>query len=297
MDVIKEVDKLETYLENEYGLSTVMSPASLIKAIHQSRKRGRVDQFLISNEVNEYKKDLKILKRMRKRKDFLTFLSKDGKRLRISGKLKDIGAIEAGKRNGALKIFYDKHINSELIEYRLTGISEIIDSNNRSLVSNLALGLAISVLSISFIMGFVFRSLRMVLITLVVNIAPLIMIAGLIGWFGYHLTVSTSIIFTIAFGIAVDDSIHILSRYKIYQSYFDDKYTALRESFIQSGKAILITTFIISAGFMALMFSDFKSIAQTGLFVSLCLLFALILDLLLLPAILVKVFGIKKLND
>ena len=109
-------------------------------------------------------------------------------------------------------------------------------------------------------------------------------------------TVSTSIIFTIAFGIAVDDSIHILSRYKIYQSYSNDRYIALRDSFVQSGKAILITTFIISAGFMALMFSDFKSIAQTGLFVSLCLLFALILDLLLLPAILIKIFGIKRSN-
>ena len=145
-------------------------------------------------------------------------------------------------------------------------------------------------------MGFVFRSLKMVLISLLINIAPLVLIAGFIGWFGYHLNVSTSIIFTIAFGIAVDDSIHILTRYKIYQTYKNDLYSALKSSFVQSGKAIIITTFIISAGFMALMFSDFKSIAQTGLFVSLCLLFALVLDLFLLPAILIKVykiFGIK----
>ena len=296
LDIMKEVDKLETYLKQDYGLSTVMSPASLIKSIHQSRNGGKTDEFKLSENIKEYKKDIKVLNKMKKRKAFLTFLSKDGKRLRISGKMKDVGAIEAGKRNEALNAFYNKNINSDLIEYRLTGISEIIDSNNKSLVSNLALGLAISLLSISLIMGFVFRSFKMVLITLLVNIAPLMMIAGLIGWFDYHLTVSTSIIFTIAFGIAVDDSIHILSRYKIYQSYSNDRYIALRDSFVQSGKAILITTFIISAGFMALMFSDFKSIAQTGLFVSLCLLFALILDLLLLPAILIKVFGIKRSN-
>jgi hypothetical protein len=294
MNIIKEIDKLESYLVKDYGLSTVMSPASIIKSIHQSRKGGRSDEFIITNKEKEYNKDLKILKRMRKRKEFLTVLSKDGKRLRVSGKLKDIGAIEAAKRNLALESYYNKEINTDLIEYRLTGISEIIDSNNKSLVSNLALGLAISVLSISFIMGFVFRSLKMVIISLLINIAPLVLIAGFIGWFGYHLNVSTSIIFTIAFGIAVDDSIHILTRYKIYQTYKKDLYSALKYSFVQSGKAIIITTFIISAGFMALMFSDFKSIAQTGLFVSLCLLFALVLDLLLLPAILIKVYKIRK---
>ena len=293
-EVLKEVDKIEAFLTSDYGLSTVMSPASIVKSIHQSRKGGRPEEFIISEDPKEYKKDMRILRRLRKRKEFLTVVSSDGKRLRLSGKLKDIGAIEASKRNKRLESFYKSSIDNKIIEYRLTGISEIIDSNNKSLVSNLILGLAISVLSISIIMGFVFRSLSMVIISLLINLAPLVLIAGFIGWFGYHLNVSTSIIFTIAFGIAVDDSIHILSRYKIYQSYKKDLYSALKASFVQSGKAIIITTFIISAGFMALIFSDFTSVAQTGLFVSLCLVFALVLDLILLPAILIKVYGIKE---
>ena len=139
-----------------------MSPASIVKSIHQSRKGGRSEEFIISEDPKEYKKDMRILRRLRKRKEFLTVVSSDGKRLRLSGKLKDIGAIEASKRNKRLKSFYKSNIDNKIIEYRLTGISEIIDSNNKSLVSNLILGLAISVLSISIIMGFVFRSLSMV---------------------------------------------------------------------------------------------------------------------------------------
>ena len=135
-------------------------------------------------------------------------------------------------------------------------------------------------------MGFLFRSFRMIFISLVPNIIPLCMLGGILGLCAVDLKLSTSIIFTVAFGIAVDDTIHFMSRYKMEREKGRSLLYAIKRTFISTGKALIITSFILSSGFMSLMLSSFMGTFYTGLFISLTLFFALIADMMLLPVLL-----------
>jgi predicted RND superfamily exporter protein len=118
---------------------------------------------------------------------------------------------------------------------------------------------------------------------------PLLMIAGFMGLVGIDLKASTIIIFTISFGIAVDDTIHFLSKLKLELAKGIEVDLALKNTYVSTGKAIVITSVILFSGFASLMFSTFQSTFYIGVLISLTLLFAMLSDLVVLP-ILVKKF-------
>jgi predicted RND superfamily exporter protein len=119
------------------------------------------------------------------------------------------------------------------------------------------------------------------------------MIAGLMGWAGIEMNVTISIIFSIAFGIAVDDTLHLLSRLKIEMAKGTSLPMALRVTYLSTGKAMILTAMVIAAGFATLMLSDFKSTFYVGMMISVTLLFALIAELVLMPVLLVVFYGKK----
>ena len=113
------------------------------------------------------------------------------------------------------------------------------------------------------------------------------------GLMNIDLKVSTSIIFTISFGIAVDDTIHFLSKMKIELGKGKSILYALKRTYLSTGKAIVITSIILCGGFLTLIFSSFLGTFYIGLLVSLTLVFAVLADLFLLP-ILLLIFYKKK---
>src|SRR5690606_13917715 len=115
---------------------------------------------------------------------------------------------------------------------------------------------------------------------------PLIMLAAIMGYFGIQLKVSTAIIFTISFGIAVDDTIHFMSKLRLELNKGKTFIYALKRTYLSTGRAIILTTLILCSGFLLLMFSDFLGTFYVGLLISCTLFFALIADLFLLPALL-----------
>src|SRR5690606_17715792 len=141
-----------------------------------------------------------------------------------------------------------QHINPGLLQTRLTGSAVMLDKNNDYVVSNMLQGLLIAFLVVAILVGFIFRSFRMVLISLVPNIIPLLLIGGIMGFLGINMTVSISIIFTIAFGIAVDDTIHFLGKLKVELRKGKSLPYAIKSTFISTGKAIIITSCILIAG-------------------------------------------------
>ena len=151
-------------------------------------------------------------------------------------------------------------------------------------------GLTIAFAVVAIIAGILFRSLRMVVITLVPNIIPLMMVAAIMGFFGITLKLSTSIVFTIAFGIAVDDTIHFISKLKLELQKGKSLIFALKRTFLSTGKAIIVTSIILSGGFLILLLSSFGGTFYTGLLISLTLIFALIIDLTLLPVLILLFF-------
>jgi len=154
--------------------------------------------------------------------------------------------------------------------------------------------LVIAILLVSLLMGFLYRSVKMVLIAIVPNVFPLLMLAAVLGYTGIDLKVSTAIIFTISFGIAVDDTIHFMSKFKLELNKGKSLLYALKRTYLSTGRAIVLTTLILCSGFLLLMLSDFLGTFYIGLLLSLTLLFALLSDLFILPILLLYFFKKKK---
>lgn len=132
-------------------------------------------------------------------------------------------------------------------------------------------------------MGLLFRNIKMLLISLIPNILPLVFAGGLLGFLGIELEAGVSITFAIIFGIAVDDTIHFLSKYKLARDKGLDVEAALELTFTETGKAIVLTSIILFFGFLVMLFSIHPPSVTVGLLISVTLFTALIADLLLIP--------------
>jgi hypothetical protein len=155
-------------------------------------------------------------------------------------------------------------------------------------------GLLVSIGVVSLIMGVVFKSLRMVIISLIPNTIPLVFIAAVMGYMGIEVKVSTSIIFTIAFGIAVDDTIHLLGKFKFELMKGKTVQEALKHAYVVTGKAMILTTLVLCSGFLLLLFSTFMGTHNMGLLLGMTLFVAMILDLTLLPLLILAFYKSDK---
>ncbi len=169
-----------------------------------------------------------------------------------------------------------------------TGMAYLIDRNNEKLSGQLLSGLSMAFVLIAGIMAWVFRDARMTMVALIPNVLPLLLVAAAMALAGIAIKVSTAIIFTIAFGIAVDDTIHLLGKLRIELLKGRSVPLAMKRSFLSSGKAVVITSIMLCSGFVSLVFSGFASVFYMGLLVSLTLAFALAADLLLLPLLVIR---------
>ncbi len=282
-EVCRELNDLCVWLEKYYGVGNITSPVSPLSAVNQMTHDGEVNAFCISSDSASHASNRMHLESMLDREEFRALVTPDLKWGRIAGRISDMGAIRVGEKNAEMQKFIARKIDTSLIELRLTGISTVLDSNNQYLTSNLMEGLIYELLTIGLLMGLLFRSVRMTIISLVPNVFPLIFIGGLLGWLDINLNLSSSIIFNIAFGITVDDTIHLLSGYKLQLRKGFSREDAFRRSYLHSGKAVAMTSFILLGGFIILTLSNFNGIYNTGILVSVTLVVALLSDLLLLP--------------
>ena len=143
----------------------------------------------------------------------------------------------------------------------------------------------ITVILLKKIAALVLLSKKMLLIALVPNFVPVIFAAGLLGFLGIQLDAGVSIIFAVVFGIAVDDTIHFLSKYKLARDAKKTVEEAIKITFEETGKAITFTTIILFFGFLVMLFSNHPPSVTVGMLISVTLVAALICDLFLLPVL------------
>lgn len=283
--VMEEIVKVEHYLRDSFELARVQSPATIIKYIHQANNGGLNQYFAFPEDLSSYQKAIQLKDRIDpKRLDEL--VTSNAKAARIIGFLPELGSAKTKDKNEKLLQYLDTHIDPKLLKYRLTGTTYLIDKSHELLSFNLVQGLLMAVIIIGLLLGLYFRSWKLVLISMIPNLIPILMIAGILGWLGISLKMTTAIIFTVVFGIAVDDTIHMMASFIHSEEADADK--RMMETFNHAGKAMIITSFIMIAGFSLFIFSSFGATFYMGLFVCLSLLIALIVDLTLLPILLVK---------
>ncbi len=293
---IEDIQTIQEFIKTDYEASALASVAEVSKELNRSRNAGRNNYYKLPEGEKDWSNIENDLRRIKKAGKLSPLINDVGNYTRISGRVGDWGAQEFRQKNQAFNAFLKEKGFSEKYDISITGTGTLIDKTNQNLVYSLGKGLGSAFLLIAVLMGFMFKSLRMIALALIPNVLPLLALTAVMGVLDIDLKMSTSIIFTIAFGIAVDDTIHLLSRYKLELRKGKRKLIALKNAYTHTGKALILTSIILLGGFFSLCFSSFQSTYYIGLLVCVTLIIALFLDLTLFPALLASADnpGVKK---
>lgn len=180
-------------------------------------------------------------------------------------------------------------IDNEYYDVDLTGTSVVASEGTQYLVNNLLSSIIFAVISIALLMSVLFYSFRMVVVSMIPNLIPMIFTAGIMGWFGIPLKPSTLLIFSIALGITVDNTIHFLARYRqeLKLKKWDLK-ECVAISIRETGLSIIYTSVILFFGFIVFIFSDFGGTQALGYLSAMTYFVALFTNLVLLPCLLLS---------
>ena len=208
---------------------------------------------------------------------------------RVSAQMADIGTYEMDYLMEEIRPRIDSIFPADKYKVTLTGTSLVFLEGTHYLVNNLAISITLAILVIALIMAILFTSMRMVFIALIPNIMPLIFTAGVMGWAGIPIKPSTILVFSIAFGISVDDTIHFLAKYRQELSRLNwDIKKAVILAVEETGVSMMYTSIVLFCGFMMFSISDFDGTRSLGILVSVTLFVAMFANLLLLPSLLMN---------
>lgn len=286
-DVVRQVNLLEEKLLTYPFVKTVLSQATVYKSLARSFGGNQSGSYVFPEDIIQFQQFQDLMKKV-KSPEQKVLVSKDGTKTRISARIQDIGADRIAAFGHEVDGWINQNLDTSQISFQRTGTGFIMDKNSVYVKENLLQGLGISLVLISLLMGLMLRSLRMVIISLIPNIIPLLVTGAILGYFGIDLEAGISIVFAIIFGIAVDDTIHFLAKYKLCLSDGLDQETAIQKSIMETGKAIIFTSLVLSLGFLVMVFSYNPPTYTIGILISATLFSALICDLFLLPVLLRK---------
>jgi uncharacterized protein len=289
LSTLKRMSKLEEEIDEIPELSKPVSVLNVVKYAKQAYYNGNPEYYQLPSQ-QEQSFILSYSKNSGGQADMLkNFVDSTGQYARMTTFMRDIGTDKMEEIEDRLEEKVKKNFPEEKYEVSLTGKALVFLKGTNYLVKNLVISLSLAILLISLLMAWMFRSYKMIIISLIPNVLPLLMTAGVMGYLGVPIKPSTILVFSIAFGISVDDTIHFLAKYRqelIGHNWNVRKsvYGALRET----GTSMFYTSVVLFFGFLVFTVSSFGGTKALGGLVSITLLFAMGANLLLLPSLLLS---------
>ena len=284
---MRRMDELQTVLSESPYLSKSLSIVDLMKFSKQAFYNGNSEFYSLPNS-QEKNMILKYVSNSDAGGANIKVLTDStGSIARISASIADIGTSEMKELQADLLPKIDSIFPADRYDVNLTGSSVIWIRGTNYLVKNLLLSLSIAIFLIAIFMAIMFKSSRMVLVSLIPNLIPLLLTGSLMGYFNIPLKPSTILVFSIAFGISVDDTIHFLAKYRQELARRNwnigaSVIAALKET----GVSMTYTSIVLFFGFSIFTLSEFGGTQALGLLVSTTLFVAMMANLLLLPTLL-----------
>ena len=289
LSTLKRMNELEELIIETPELSKPISVVGLVKYSKQAYYNGNTKFYqLPTSQENSF--ILSYAKNSTSSTNLLNnFVDSTGQYARITTFIKDVGTDRMERIQENLQDKIDKVFNKDRYNVTMTGKALVFQKGTKYLVKNLAISLSLAIFLIALFMAYMFRSGKMIIISLIPNLLPLLITAGLMGYLGVPIKPSTILVFSIAFGISVDDTIHFLAKYRqeLQANNWKIKtsvYGALRET----GVSMFYTSIVLFFGFSVFTISSFGGTVALGALVSATLLFAMLSNLLLLPSLLLS---------
>lgn len=286
---LRRLEQLQNFIEETPELSKSISVVNLIKYTKQAYYKGlpkyyqlptSQDRTFILSTINNSGGNSNLLN---------NFTDSIASIARVSTAIRDVKTERMEEIELELLEEIQKIFPADRYDTFVTGKALLFLKGTKYLINNLVLSLALAVLLISIFMAYLFRSFRMVIISLVPNLLPLLITAGIMGFVGVPIKPSTILVFSIAFGISVDDTIHFLAKYR--QELIDHNWKIKRSVYAalkETGISMFYTSIVLFFGFSVFTISNFGGTIALGALVSITLLLAMFSNLILLPSLLLS---------
>lgn len=285
----KKVDQLQDSIESLNMFSHPVSIIEVMKYGNQAFYNGVTKQYQVPNQFDKMKV-LEYFKRgLTDKKDLANqaYIDTAWRYIRIRAQMKDMGTYEMDAIVKRIEQQTKTIFEGEDVDVTITGASVVILKGTQYLLKNLLSSISVAILIIALMMASMFKKFKMVIISLIPNVLPLIFTAGAMGFFDIPLKASTIIIYGIAFGITVDSTIHFLAKYLQELKYYKgDIKTSTYASIRETALSMAYTSLVLFFGFSVFIASDFGGTKALGILLSFTLLMGFFCNLTLLPALL-----------
>ena len=289
LSTLRKLDQLQDTLALYPEFSKPVSVVEVVKSAKQAFYRGNPKMYEMPNsqEKNFILSYVPQLGEKNKKSILDSFVDSTFSKTRISIQMANIGTNDIERILSDLTPKVDSIFPPGKFDVLMTGTSVVFLKGTDYLVKNLFMSLALAVVIITILMALIFSSVRMIIISLVPNIIPQVMTAGMMGYFGISIKPSTILIFSIALGISVDNTIHFLSRYRLQLKHNNWKIkVSVLAALKETAYSMIYSAIVLFFGFFIFTLSSFGGTEALGYLVSFTLVIALLSNLFVLPSLL-----------
>jgi predicted RND superfamily exporter protein len=295
---LRKVEEFESFIDSLPQVSRPLSVISVVKASKQAFYGGADSMYILPTKL-EAPFILRYMKGQGANETsglLKSFVDTTYTKMRISMQIADIGSTKMDSLvHNVIEPRMNKIFEGTNITTNVTGTTKLFIKGNKFLIGSLQESLLLAFILITASMALLFANVRMIIISLIPNLLALMITAGLMGYFGIPLKASTALIFSITFGISVDNSIRFLAKYRQEQkvnNFFVP--LSVSESILETGKSIIYTSVVLFAGFIIFAFSSFGGTIALGILTSTTLIISMFTNMLLLPALIMTFDKPKK---
>lgn len=294
LDLLNRIDSMEKIFSQYPYFSKPFSLNQLVKYGEQTLYNGNPHRFTLPSQ-QEVGFLASYIGKIPKSTLTNSYLDSENRFIRVSFQMADIGSSKMNIILEKLKPRMDSIFPSKHYKAQFTGTDILFLKGSNYLVTNLFQSLALAIILISLIMIYLFRTPKMVFISLVPNLIPLILTAGIMGLTGINLKPTTILIFSIAFGLASDQTIYFLTKFRSDLALYRKENKSIfipdlvNQVIKETGISMIYTALLLFCGFSIFDFSNFGGTVSLGLLVSLTMIFSILSNILLLPAMLLSI--------
>lgn len=291
MQTLQKIDALQDVISSYPELSKSLSVVEVVKFAKQAFYSGDSSRYSLPNnhERNFILSYVPGLAANSNIEVLNSFVDTNFRVARVSTRMNNIGTHDIKRITEDMQPKIDSIFNPEDYDVVITGTSVVFLKGTSYLVNNLRTSLLIAILAITILMMFLFKSFKMVIISLAPNLLPQIMTAGMMGFLGIPIKPSTILIFSIALGISVNDAIHYLSRFRMELKWNNENIkVSVLNALKETGYSMIYSSIVLFFGFSIFVFSSFGGTASLGYLISFTLLIAVFSNLIMLPSLLLS---------
>ena len=294
-DILNRMEKTAAYLETlEVGkifVGKAWSLTTILKEINRALNENRKEFYAIPQDRKLIAQEFLLFENSGS-DDMEDFTDNQFRKARIMTKLPFEDAV-------AYSNFLDKvneHFQKKYpdVKITITGMTALLFKTVTNAIASMSRSYIYALIVITILMILLIGRLRIGLLSMVPNLAPIIVMLGIVGWFNIPMSLFTMLVGNVAIGLAVDDTVHFMYNFRKYFEESGDTHFAVMETLHTTGRAMLVTSCVLSIGFFIFMFASMNNLFHFGLLTGLTIIMALLADYFIAPALMVVVFKPKK---